>query len=61
VDASLARLSADLAAQLQLGGADALYVALAQRLGIPLITWDREQLQRGLAAVTALTPDDALE
>jgi tRNA A37 N6-isopentenylltransferase MiaA len=35
-------------------------VALAQRLGIPLITWDREQLHRGIATVTALTPEAAL-
>ena len=60
VDASLARFSADLAVDLRLRGADALYVALAQRLDIPLITWDREQLQRGIAAVTALTPEAAL-
>lgn len=60
VDSAFARFSADLAAELRLRGADALYVALAQRLGIPLVTWDREQLQRGLAAVTALTPEAAL-
>ena len=60
VDASFARLSAGLAADLRLRGADALYVALAQRLDIPLVTWDREQLERGSSAVTALTPEAAL-
>jgi predicted nucleic acid-binding protein len=60
IDATFARFSADLAADLRLRGADAMHVALAQRLDIPLITWDREQLHRGLAAVSALTPDAAL-
>ena len=60
IDADFARSSARLAADLRLRGADALYVALAQRLGVPLITWDQEQLQRGVAAVTALTPEAAL-
>ena len=44
VDVELAQLGAELAAGLHLRGADALYVALAHRLGVPLVTWDREQL-----------------
>ena len=59
VDAQLARLGAALAGQFQLRGGDALYVALAQRLGFSLITWDREQLERGSRAAPVFTPQEA--
>ncbi|MBI3973225.1 MAG: PIN domain-containing protein [Chloroflexi bacterium] len=48
--------AADLAAALRLRGADAVYVALADRLKIPLVTWDGEQLTRSAPRITALTP-----
>ena len=60
VDAELAQLGARLAAVLHLRGVDAIYVALAQRLGLTLITWDREQRERGSGPVAALTPQEAL-
>jgi predicted nucleic acid-binding protein len=60
VDAELGLLSAGLAAELFLRGADAVYTALARRLGIPLITWDQEQRQRGQAMVRVVTPQEAL-
>jgi predicted nucleic acid-binding protein len=60
VDAELAQLGAQVAAALRLRGADALYVALARRLGIPLVTWDQEQRERGKYVATALTPQEAL-
>jgi predicted nucleic acid-binding protein len=60
VDADLAQFSADVAARLRLRGADAIYVALAQRLGVPLITWDIEQRDRGRGIATTLTLQDAL-
>ena len=47
VDDELASQSADLAAELRLRGADAIYVALAAELHVPLITWDLEQRKRG--------------
>ena len=59
VDSELARIGADLAAQLRLKGVDAIYVALAGQLGIPLITWDREQRERGGSAASVLTPQEA--
>ena len=58
VDAQLARLAARLAGQLNLRGGDALYLALAQRLAFTLVTWDREQLERGNAVSPVLTPKD---
>ena len=60
VNAELAQLGANLAADLHLRGVDAIYVALARRLGIPLITWDREQRERSSGPVAALTPQEAL-
>ena len=46
VNHSLGLEAAQLAALLHLRGADAVYVALARRLKIPLATWDQELLQR---------------
>jgi predicted nucleic acid-binding protein len=48
--------AAQLAVNLRLRGADAVYVAVAQQLGVPLITWDQEQLTRAAPAVTVRTP-----
>ena len=56
VDPQLARLAASLAGLHRLRGSDALYVALAQQLGFSLVTWDREQAERGSAATLVLTP-----
>ena len=60
VDAELGQLAAQTAAELRLRGVDAIYVALAKRLGIPLVTWDQEQRERGRAVVAVLTPEEAL-
>ncbi len=56
VDTVLGDDAADLAIALQLRGADAVYVALAAQLSVPLITWDREQLVRGGQRVTTYEP-----
>ena len=61
VDVELAQLGAELASGLRLRGADALYVALARRLSVPLVTWDREQRERGQQAIVARTPTAMLE
>lgn len=44
---------------LRLRGADAVYVALADRLKIPLITWDDEQLTRTRSRIDPVTPEAA--
>ena len=59
VDLDLARLSAETAAHLSMRGADAIYVALAQRLALPLVTWDKEQLVRGGREARVVTPQEA--
>jgi predicted nucleic acid-binding protein len=50
-------LAADLAANQRLRGADAMYVAIAQGLKIPLVSWDQEQVARASGAITAYMPD----
>jgi predicted nucleic acid-binding protein len=46
LDEELSERAARLAADLALRGADAVYAALAQALGVPLATLDREQRER---------------
>lgn len=43
----------------RLRGADAVYVALAQRLALPLVSWDNEHQTRAGAYVTVHTPATA--
>lgn len=57
LDRVLAGSAASLAAGLKLRGTDAIYVAVAQLLNLPLVTWDREQLARAGGAVTASKPE----
>ena len=60
VDEPLGGLAAEIAAAHQIRGCDAVYVALAQQLGAPLVTLDSEQRQRAPAVVVAQTPAAAL-
>ena len=60
VDSELAQAGAGMAAKARLRGADAIYVALASRLSIPLVTWDLEQRQRGAANAVVLSPPEAI-
>jgi predicted nucleic acid-binding protein len=57
LDPRLGRASARLAADLGLKGADAIYVAMAHLLGLPLVTWDRQQGERAGKQVTVYRPD----
>lgn len=58
IDEALGELAATLAVELRLRGADAVYVAVAVQLHLPLVTWDREQRERGGQRVDARRPDD---
>jgi predicted nucleic acid-binding protein len=42
-------------------GSDAIYVALAEQLNAPLVTWDRQQLERAGQIIDVLTPAEALK
>jgi predicted nucleic acid-binding protein len=57
LDAQMGQASAQLAAEFGLRGADATYVAVAHHLGVPLVTWDRQQGERAAERVSVLTPD----
>lgn len=58
MDASLVQLAIDAATDLQLRAGDAIYVALAHQLNIPLISWDKEQLQKASTLITTYTPEN---
>jgi predicted nucleic acid-binding protein len=60
VDARIALLAAQVAVDLRLRGADATYVAVAMWLNVPLVTWDREQFERGGRRVTVYQPDPSI-
>jgi predicted nucleic acid-binding protein len=56
LDAELTERAGRIAADSKLRGADAVYVAVAKRLAVPLVTWDREQLERGRRVVEVVSP-----
>jgi len=56
LDVQLSMRAARFAIDLRLRGADAVYVAVAHSLQIPLITWDREQLARAAGRIALRTP-----
>jgi len=60
MDNGLAGSAAELAARCGLRGADAVYVALAQRLDCALVTLDDEQRNRAASSVTTCSPAEAL-
>jgi predicted nucleic acid-binding protein len=55
-DADLIQAAVDVAVNLQLRAGDAIYVALARQLNLPLISWDKEQLQKASTIITTYTP-----
>jgi len=59
VENELAEAAGAIAATHRLRGADAVYVALAAHLGVPVITWDQEQIERTADVISALTPATA--
>ena len=56
VDQPLASLAARHATSLALKGADAIYTALAEHMGLPLVTWDNEQLTRAAGRIQVRQP-----
>ena len=59
IDDRVAREASRLAARLRLRGADAVYVAVARLLGLPLVTLDQEQEQRAGGMITVRQPRPA--
>jgi predicted nucleic acid-binding protein len=56
IDEALALEAAEIARDLRLRGADAVYVALAARLSLPLVTWDQDMLDRAAGHIEVRTP-----
>lgn len=56
LDSILVRSAVDIAADFQLRAGDSTYVAVAYKLQIPLVSWDKEQLQRGNNLIATYTP-----
>jgi len=57
MDSALVQAAIHIATNLQLRAGDAIYVALAHQLNIPLVSWDKEQLQKASTIITTYTPD----
>ncbi len=57
LDRRLSQAACQLAADLGLRGADATYVAVADQLKIPLVTWDNEHIDRAGKRITVQMPD----
>jgi len=60
VTAPFAEAAAKIAISCALRGADAIYLTLARQEGVPLITNDKEILQRGAPFAVVMTPADWL-
>ncbi|MDJ0754808.1 MAG: type II toxin-antitoxin system VapC family toxin [Ardenticatenaceae bacterium] len=56
-DSEVGMAAAHLAAEYRLRGADSIYVAVAQQLKIPLVSWDREQIDRASGLIDAFRPE----
>ncbi len=56
VTQAMALRAGGLAAEHRIRGCDSVYVALAHQLDMPLVTLDRQQLERGAAVVATRVP-----
>ena len=56
IDQTLVDEATDLAADYRIRGADALFVAVARRLGLPLVTFDAYQLKQPSNVVVTIKP-----
>jgi predicted nucleic acid-binding protein len=57
LDRRLAQAASELAGDLALRGSDAVYVAIADQLKIPLLTWDNEHVEKAGRRVAVWTPE----
>ena len=61
MDNHLISQATEIAADFGLRGADAIYVAVARHLKVPLVTWDRDQKDRSEKVIAVYTPDSLLK
>lgn len=57
VSAELGDFAAQVASTYRLRGGDAIYVAVAYQLQVPLVSWDQEQIARVAGFVNASAPE----
>lgn len=60
LDGEVTRVATELAAELRLRGADAVYAAVAHKLRSPLINWDKEMLKRCANTIETSTPAELI-
>ncbi|GAC1568372.1 MAG: hypothetical protein NVS3B14_17370 [Ktedonobacteraceae bacterium] len=58
LDAVGVQTAINAASDLQLRAGDATYVAVAYRLHLPLVSWDKEQLYRASSLITTYSPEN---
>lgn len=58
LDPPLIQAAADIAADMHLISGDAIYVTVADQMDIPLVSWDKQQIQRASGRLTCFTPDN---
>ena len=56
----MAERAASIAAEYQVRGCDAIYLALAEQMDDYLVTLDRQQLERGAEVAAAFKPEGLL-
>lgn len=61
ISTAFGRLCAEMASLAAVRGSDAIYLALAQFLDVPMLTWDRQQRERGSIFCRTMTPVEAME
>lgn len=58
LESTLVQAAVEVATNLRLRAGDSIYVALAQLKNIPLVSWDKEQLQRASSLIQTYTPEN---
>ena len=58
VNTAFARSAVTIAADLRLRAGDSTYVMIAHKLQIPLVSWDKEQLNRGATLISTYSPEN---
>jgi predicted nucleic acid-binding protein len=61
ISVAFGRLCAEMASLAAVRGSDAIYLALAQFLDVPMLTWDRQQRERGAVFCRTMTPVEAMD
>ena len=61
VSMPLGLLAADIARHARIRGSDAVFLALAAALDLPLVSWDKQQRERGKMFCRTMTPVEAME